>query len=385
VRKTFLPFSAPPVGEAEARAAAESVRSGWLTTGPRVTELEQRFSVYLGAPGALGLSSCTAGLHTALVTLAVGAGDEVVTTPMTFASSVHVIEHAGATPVLVDVEPDTLNIDPEAIERALTDRTKAVLPVHYAGHPVDLDAIGSIADARGLHVVEDAAHAFPAAYKGRWIGSGANPVSFSFYATKNLTTGEGGMLTGDPAMLEEARVVALHGMSRDAWQRYEAAGDWYYEVTRLGFKYNLPDPLAAIGLVQLAKIDELQARRRQIVATYSEAFANLDTLELPVERDDVTHAWHLYVVRLLPETLTIDRARFIEELKARNIGTSVHFIPVHLHPYYRDRYGLRPDDLPVASAAYDRIVSLPLTPSLTDADVADVIEAVTDVVTSFAR
>jgi dTDP-4-amino-4,6-dideoxygalactose transaminase len=385
VRETFLPFSPPPVGDDEAEAAAESVRSGWLTTGPRAAEFEQRFSAYLGAPGALALSSCTAGLHTALVTLGVGPGDEVVTTPMTFASSVHVIEHAGATPVLTDVEPDTLNIDPGAVERAITDRTRAVLAVHYGGHPADLDAIGAIADARGLHVVEDAAHAFPAAYKGRSIGSGTNPVSFSFYATKNLTTGEGGMLTGDSAMLDEARVVALHGMNRDAWQRYEAEGDWYYEVTRLGFKYNMPDPLAAIGLVQLAKIEEMQARRRQIVAIYGEGLANLDALDLPVERDDVTHAWHLYVLRLRTEALTIDRARFIEELKVRNIGSSVHFIPVHLHPYYRDRYGFRPEDLPVASAAYERIVSLPLTPSLTDADVADVIEAVTEVATSFAR
>ncbi|MGI9040574.1 MAG: DegT/DnrJ/EryC1/StrS family aminotransferase [Gemmatimonadales bacterium] len=385
MRSSFLPFSPPPVGDDEAAAAADAVRSGWLTTGPRVAEFEAAFAAYLDSAAALALNSCTAGLHTALVTLGVGVGDDVVTTPMTFASSVNVIEHVGARPLLADVEPDTLNIDPGAVERVSGSGTRALLPVHYAGHPVDLEPLRELAASLGADVVEDAAHAFPAKYKGAWIGSGPNPVAFSFYATKNLTTAEGGMLTGDPAFLEETRVVALHGMSRDAWKRYDETGSWYYEVMRPGFKYNMPDVLAAIGLVQLRRMGDFQARRRQIVARYQAAFGAEEALQTPVQRPEVEHAWHLYVLRIHPELLTIDRDRFIEEMKARNIGTSVHFIPIHLHPYYRDKYGFAPDDFPVALDAYRRMISLPLTPALSDQDVTDVIEAVLDVVATFRR
>lgn len=385
MRKTFLPFSPPMIGEEEIAEVVDTLRSDWITTGPKTKRFEEEFASYLGAPAALALNSCTAALHTALVTLGVGPGDEVITTPMTFAASVNVIEHVGARPVLVDVEPDTLNIDPLQIERALTPRTRAILPVHYAGHPVDLDAIFELARPRGIIVLEDAAHALPASYKGRRIGSSGNPVAFSFYATKNLTTAEGGMLTGDPEFIERARVLSLHGMSRDAWKRYDKGGSWYYEVVAPGFKYNMTDIQASLGLWQLRKLEAFQRRRREVVKKYNEAFQQVEALETPVERPEVEHAWHLYVLRLRLEALRIDRNRFIDELKARNIGTSVHFIPIHLHPYYRDKYGYKPEDFPVAYANYQRMLSLPLNPRLTDEDVADVIEAVLDVVRVYQR
>ena len=384
-RATFLPFSPPAVGEEEIAAVAEVLRSDWITTGPATKDFERRFSAALQAPGTLALNSCTAALHTALVTLGVGPGDEVITTPMTFAASVNVVEHVGATPVLVDVEPDTANIDPAAVEAAVSPRTKVILPVHYAGHPAELDPLHAIADAHDLAIVEDAAHALPASYKGRLIGSGPNPVAFSFYATKNLTTGEGGALTADETFLERARVVSLHGMSRDAWKRYDKGGSWFYEVVLPGFKYNMTDIQAAIGRVQLQRLASFQARRREIVRRYAEAFADCDALELPVERPHVEHAWHLYVLRLRPDALRIGRDAFIAALTERNIATSVHFIPVHLHPYYRDKYGFTPDQFPIAHAHYRRALSLPLHPRLTDDEVADVCDAVLDVVEKHRR
>lgn len=385
MRQEFLSFSPPSVGEEEVAAVSEVLRSAWITTGPKTRQFEQEFADFLHAPGTLALNSCTAALHTALVTLGIGPGDEVITTPMTFAASVNVIEHVGAKPVLVDVQPDTLNIDPVKIEAAVTRKTKAIIPVHYTGHPVELDYINQVAAANGVTVLEDAAHALPARYKGRNIGGGANPVAFSFYATKNLTTAEGGMLTGAPEFLEKARVVSLHGMSRDAWMRYDKGGSWYYEITMPGFKYNMTDIQAAIGLVQLGKLTGFQARRRQIVKLYDEAFSDIPALQVPVERKHVEHAWHLYVLRLNQESLTIERDQFIEELRQRNIGSSVHFIPLHLHPYYRNKYGYRADDFPVAYSNYQRLLSLPLHPRLTDNDVGDVIQAVRDVVRSRRR
>lgn len=384
-RNEFLPFSPPLIGEEEISEVVDTMRSTWITTGPKTKRFEQEFAVYLGAPGALALNSCTAALHTALVTLGIGPGDEVITTPMTFAATVNVIEHVGARPVLVDVEPDTLNIDPAKVEAAITPRTRVIIPVHYAGHPVDLDTLYDLAASRGITVLEDAAHALPARYKGRTIGSGSNPVAFSFYATKNLTTAEGGMLTGDPEFLDRARVMSLHGMNRDAWKRYDKGGNWYYEVVLPGFKYNMTDIQASLGLWQLQKLDGFQARRCEVVRIYNQAFATEEALEIPTERPEVEHAWHLYVLRLREGTLWIDRDRFIEELKARNIGTSVHFIPIHLHPYYRDKYGFKPQDFPVAYSNYRRIVSLPLHPGLSDQDVADVIEAVLEVVKKYRR
>ncbi|MHB1544413.1 MAG: DegT/DnrJ/EryC1/StrS family aminotransferase [Gammaproteobacteria bacterium] len=385
MRETFLSFSPPTVGEQEISAVSEVLRTAWITTGPRTAQFEREFAAFLGASGALALNSCTAALHTALVTLGIGPGDEVITTPMTFAASVNVIEHVGARPVLVDVQPDTLNIDPARIEPALTQRTRAILPVHYAGHPVDLDSIDELARIHRLVVLEDAAHALPSRYRGRHIGTGDRLVAFSFYATKNLTTAEGGMLTGPRDWLEQAKVISLHGMSRDAWKRYEKGGNWFYEVVTPGFKYNMTDIQAALGLVQLHRLSGFQARRRAIVAQYQEAFSRSDVLQCPTERSDVESAWHLYVLRLRTETLRISRDSFIQELAKRNIGTSVHFIPIHAHPYYREKYGWKPMDFPVAYGNYERLVSLPLHPGLTDRDIQDIVEAVWDVADCFKR
>jgi dTDP-4-amino-4,6-dideoxygalactose transaminase len=384
-RADFLSFSPPAIGEEEIREVVDTLRSNWITTGPKTRRFEEEFAKALGARSALALNSCTSALHTALVTLGIGPGDEVITTPLTFTASVNVIEHVAARPVLVDVEPDTLNVDPAAVEAAITPHTRALLPVHYAGHPVDLDALWALAQTYHLWIVEDAAHAVAAKYRGAAIGSGDNPVAFSFYATKNMTTGEGGMLTGDPEFLAQARIVSLHGMSRDAWKRYDAGGSWHYEVQLPGFKYNMTDMQAALGLWQLRKLARFQARRRAIVRLYDEAFANVPALELPVCRADIEHGWHLYVLRLRPEALLIGRDQFIEQLAQRNIGTSVHFIPIHLHPYYRDKYGFSPGSYPVAYTNYCRMLSLPLHVRLTDQDVADVIEAVLDVVRSYRR
>jgi len=385
VRQEFLPFAPPLIGEEEISEVVATLRSGWITTGPKTKRFESEFAAYLGAPGALALNSCTAGLHTALVTLGVGPGDEVISTPLTFAASINVIEHVGARPVLADVQPDTLNIDPAEVEANIGPRTKAIIPVHFAGHPVDLDAIDDLARRHGLHVLEDAAHALPARYKGRWIGSGKNPVAFSFYATKNLTTGEGGMLTGSPEFLERARIVSLHGMSRDAWKRYDKSGQWYYEVLLPGFKYNMTDIQAAIGIWQLRKLASFEQRRRAVAAAYDRGFADDDALEAPTERPDVEHAWHLYVLRLRLEALRIDRDQFIDELTRRNIGTSVHFIPIHLHPYYREKYRFGPETYPIAYSNYRRMISLPLNARLTDADVGNVIDAVRDVARTYRR
>ena len=384
-RSAFLPFAPPLIGQEEIDEVVDTLRSDWITTGPKTKAFEVKFAAYLGAPGALALNSCTAALHTALVTLGIRSGDEVITTPMTFAASVNVIEHVGARPVLVDVEPDTLNLDPRQVDAAVTARTRAVIPVHYAGHPAELGPIRDVAGPRGVVVIEDAAHALTARYRGHPIGAGPNPVAFSFYATKNLTTAEGGMLTGEPAFLDRARVVSLHGLSRDAWRRYDQGGNWRYEVLLPGFKYNMTDMAAALGLQQLEKLASFQRRRRAVVTRYTEGFSDLEALELPAERPDVDHAWHLYVLRLRAQALHIGRDQFISELAARNIGTSVHFIPIHLHPYYRNRYAYTPDSFPVAYANYERMLSLPLNPRLSDQDVADVIEAVRDVVHAHRR
>ena len=379
-RPEFLPFCRPSISEDEIAAVVEALRSGWLSAGPRTHEFEAAFRGYVGAPSALAVNSCTAGLHAALFALGIGPGNEVITTAMTFAGTANVVEHLGARTVMVDVEPDTLNIDPAAVERAVTPRTRAILPVHYAGHPADLDPLLHIAHRHGLAVVEDAAHALPARYRGRMIGAGSTLTAFSFYATKNVTTGEGGMLTGDPERVARARVASFHGMDRDAWDRYGPRGNWTYEVVLPGFKYNMSDVQAALGLAQLRRLCGFHERRREIVRTYDRAFAGVDALQTPVERREVEHAWHLYVLRLRPEALSIGRDRFIQELAARNVGTSVHFIPLHLHPYYRDRYGHAPDAFPVAHANFRRMLSLPLYPELTDADVQDVVDAVLDVV-----
>lgn len=379
MREEFLPFSPPFIGEREIEEVVDTLRSGWLTTGPKTARFEQEFAAKFCSPSAVALNSCTAGLHSALVALGIGPGDEVVTSCMTFAATVNVIEHVGARPVLVDVEPDTLNLSPGQVRRAVTRKTKLILPVHFAGHPVDLDAINGIAKSHQLTVLEDAAHAIGARYRGQWIGESSNPTAFSFYATKNITTGEGGMLTGDPELIEQAKVIALHGMSHEAWNRYQKGGKWFYEVVLPGFKYNMTDLQASMGLCQLDRLQGFIERRAEIARQYTQEIGSFGAFELPVERSSVSHAWHLYVLRLRKGQLSIDRDRFVEELTKRKIGSSVHFIPIHLHPFYRDKYGYRPDDFPVAYGNYQRSFSLPLNPSMTDRDVADVIDAVRDI------
>ena len=383
MRHSFLPFSPPLIGDEEIQEVVDTLKSNWLTTGPKTKQFEEDFTQFLSAPGALALNSCTAGLHTALVTLGIGPGDEVITTPLTFAASVNVIEHVGARPVFADIEPDTLNISPEKIESAITPKTKAIIPVHYSGHPVKLDEIQSIAEEHNLLIVEDAAHALPASINGTMIGSSGNPTAFSFYATKNLTTGEGGMLTGDPGFLDECRIVSLHGMSREAWNRYGKKGTWKYDVVQPGFKYNMTDIQAAIGIWQLRKLPEFQNRRKEIVNAYEQAFGELSIFQVPVTLSNVENAYHLYPLRILPNRLSIDRDQFIEEMRDRQIGTSVHFIPMHLHSFYRDKYNYQPEDFPVAYEQYQQLLSLPLNPRMSDEDVTDVIESVLDIVKKY--
>ena len=391
MRDSFLPFSRPDLDGSELSLIAEALESGWITTGAMTHRLEREFAARVGAAHAVAVNSCTAALHLALEAIGVGPEDEVITTPYTFASTAEVIRYFGARPRFVDVQSDTLNIDPDAVAAAIGPRTRALLPVHVGGHPADMDALDHLAAKNGLALIEDAAHSLPAAYRGATIGSrrprlGDVPqlTCFSFYATKTMTTGEGGMIcTDDESLADRCRLMSLHGISKNAWNRYAADGSWYYEIVAPGFKYNLTDVAAAMGLAQLRRLDAMKQRRAEIAARYTEGFAELSQLETPSSRPWVEHSWHLYALRLRLERLSIDRARFIEELRTRNIGTSVHFIPLHLHPYYRDAYGFKPDDFPVANREYQREVSLPIYSAMNDDDVADVMEAVTDVVRTF--
>jgi len=384
-REEFLPFALPSIGEEEIAEVVDTLRSGWVTTGPKVKRFEADFSAYAGASHALGVNSCTAGLHTALAALGIGRGDEVIVPTLTFCATANVVVHLGATPVLVDIGSD-FQIDPLAIEKSISRDTRAIMPVHYAGQACDLDAIYEIAAAHKLAVIEDAAHAVGATYHGKQIGSdrlaSAYPdlrraTAFSFYANKNMTTGEGGMITtAAEELAAEMRVLSLHGMSKDAWKRYADSGSWFYEVVSAGYKNNMTDIAAALGIHQLRRLDGFIHARQQYARMYTEAFASLDTLETPIAHADRNHVYHLYAIRLNLERLKIDRAEFISQLKKLKIGASVHFIPVHLHPFYRDHFGYRHGDLPRAEAIYDSILSLPLYPSMSAQDVNDVIEAV---------
>ena len=384
-RREFLSFAQPSIGNEEIAEVVDTLRSNWITTGPKTRAFEAEFGAYVGAPGgtSLMLNSCTSGLHLALAALGVGPGDEVIVPSLTFAATANVVIHLGARPVLVDVLPDTLCIDPEAAERAITPSTRVLMPVHYAGHPADLDALDTLAAAYGLELVEDAAHSAPSWYRGRMIGGRDTLAAFSFYATKNLTTAEGGALTGAVELVERARELSLHGMSKDAWKRFDKGGSWQYDVTAPGYKCNMTDLQASLGLHQLRKLQAFHARRREVARRYTEAFAPYPELEPPVEQGDVISSWHLYVLRFRTEQLAIGRDRIIEELAARNIGTSVHYRPVHMMSYYARRYGYPPEAFPVAKDAFERMVSLPLDPRLSDDDVEDVIGAVLDVVASF--
>lgn len=380
VRERFLPYCLPMIGEAEIEEVVDSLRSGWVTTGPKVKRFEEDFARYVDAREAIAVNSCTAALEISLAALGIGPGDEVIVPTMTFCATANVVVHLGAKPVLVDVD-DELLIDLRAVERAIGARTKAVIPVHYAGQSCDLDAISHLARRRGLFVVEDAAHAAGCTYRGRKIGTHGDAAAFSFYATKNMTTGEGGMITtGDRELGARMRRLSLHGMSRDAWKRYGESGSWYYEVTEAGYKHNMTDVQAAMGIHQLRRLDGFIERRQQIARQYAEGFGDLPELVLPGELPDRNHIYHLYPVRLDPERLRIDRARFIDELREARIGASVHFIPLHRHPYYADTFGYRPEAFPAAERIYRGLVSLPLYPRMERLDVEDVIETVRSVV-----
>ncbi|HXX44010.1 MAG TPA: DegT/DnrJ/EryC1/StrS aminotransferase family protein [Candidatus Acidoferrales bacterium] len=385
IRQTFLPYSAPSIGEEEIAEVVDSLRSGWITTGKKVQLFERAFADYLAATHAIAVSSCTAGLQIALAALGIGPGDEVVIPTLTFCSTANVVVQLGARPVLVDVRDD-FNIDPESVEAAITPRTRAIIPVHYGGQPCDLHAIYALADRRGLAVIEDAAHAVGSSYFGNKIGSDRLSVGcgnfnrvtvFSFYANKNMTTGEGGMITtAHPQLAEHMAALRLHGMNRDAWSRYTASGSWYYEVYAAGYKANMTDLQAALGIHQLHKLDRFVETRQNHARLYNLAFSQNPTIQAPLRHTDRTHAYHLYVIRLGLDRLRIDRAQFINELTKSNIGTSVHFIPVHLHPFYQQRYQYKRGDLPNAERLYDRIVSLPIYPGMSPRDVQDTIAAV---------
>jgi dTDP-4-amino-4,6-dideoxygalactose transaminase len=377
MRAPFLPFHVPDIAEDEIQAVVETLRSGWLTTGSKVREFEEAFAGYIGCRHAVAVNSGTAALHLALDAVGVNEGDEVIIPTMTFAATAEVVLYFKAKPVLVDCQPDTLNIDPDQIEKALTAKTKAIIPVHIGGQPCDMERILEIARIHNLAVVEDAAHALPARYRGEMIGTVGDITCFSFYATKTITTGEGGMATTEnPEWAERMRIMSLHGISRDAWKRYTAEGSWYYEILYPGFKYNLTDVAAALGVQQLRKADRFWELRQRCARLYNAGFKDVPEITVPYVQPDVQHAWHLYVIQLNLEQLGASRNAFIELLKRENIGTSVHFIPLHLHPYYRDTFGYRPEDFPNASSVFERIVSLPIYPKMTDGDIQRVIESV---------
>lgn len=386
VRENFLPFHSPVIGENEISAVTDVLRSGWLTTGAKVREFERNFCRFIGCSHAVAVNSGTAALHLALAAVGLKPGDEVILPTMTFAATAEVVLYFGAKPILIDCEPDTLNMDPAGLAAALTSKTRAIIPVHFGGQSCDMERILQFAGEHDLRVIEDAAHALPASFQGRRIGNIGDITCFSFYATKTITTGEGGMATTEnPEWADKMRMLSLHGISHDAWNRYSAEGSWYYEILCPGFKYNLTDLAASLGIEQLKQCDEFYERRRQIAAAYDNGFADLSEIKTPVCRPGVQHAWHLYVIQLEPERLRIDRRNFIEALREKNVGTSVHFIPLHCHPYYRNTFGYQPEDFVNASAVYERIVSLPIYPKMSDEDVEDVIESVRSIIEESRR
>jgi len=376
----FLPFHRALIEEEEINAVLEVLRSGWLTTGPRVREFEAAFARYTGAAHAVALNSCTAALHLALAAVGISEGDEVILPTMTFAATGEVVLYFKARPVLVDCSPGSFHVDPKQIERAITGRTRAILPVHFAGYACDMDPILEIARKHNLKVIEDAAHALPSFYKGRMVGTLGDISCFSFYTTKTLTTGEGGMATTqNPEYADKIRMLSLHGISRDAWKRYSADGSWRYDILDVGYKYNLTDLQAALGLVQLTKCDAMRARRAALAERYTRALETLPAFETPQTPEDVTHAWYLYVLRVNPPELRINRDRVIEELRLRGIGTSVHFIPLHLHSLYQGRLGYSVGEFPHAEREFQRAISLPIYPAMTDEDADRVIQALHDI------
>lgn len=387
VRSDWMPFCVPDISDAEVQAVSDTVRSGWWAKGPRTIEFEKRFAEYVGAKYCVGVNSCTAALHLALMTQGIGPGDEVITTPLTFASSANTILHVGATPVFADIDPETGLIDPREIEKKITDKTRAVVPVHYAGLAADIGEIGRLCDSYGLFLSEDAAHAVETRYNGELIGhhpKGA--VSYSFYATKNLACGEGGALvTDDEEVYKKACVLSCHGMSAGSWNRYGKSGSWRYDIEEPGFKYNMFDIQAGLALAQLNRMDDMQRRRFEAVDVYEQAFRDVPQLRLQKTPDYCHHSRHLYILRIVPDMLTISRDQFIEELKARNVGVSVHFIALHTMSAYTKRYGYKPEDFPKAYAFSESEISLPMYSTLGREKAQYVADAVLDVVRKFKK
>ncbi len=385
MRASFLPYGRQSIEESDIRAVVEVLRSDWLTTGPKVAEFEEAFAACVGAAEAVSFTSGTAALHGATFAAGLKPGDEAVTTPMTFAATANCVLYQGATPVFADVCRDTLNLDPGQLAKIISSRTRAILPVDFGGHPADLAAILAMARERGLTVIEDACHALGAEYRGQKVGSIADLTVFSFHPVKHITTGEGGMVTtNDGRMAEILRRFRSQGISSDA-RRRQSAGQWFYEMVLLGYNYRLPDIACALGLEQLKRLDGNLARRREIAAEYTAAFLELPGVVVPAVRPEANPAWHLYAIRLDLEKLTADRAQIFRALRAENIGVNVHYIPVHLHPYYRERFGFRGGEFPIAEDAYERLISLPMFHAMTGQDVKDVIAAVTKVLTTYSR
>ncbi|MCG3209393.1 MAG: UDP-4-amino-4-deoxy-L-arabinose--oxoglutarate aminotransferase [Anaerolineae bacterium] len=386
VRDTFLPFGAPHLGEEEIAEVVATLRSGWIGTGPKTQRFETEFAEYVGSQYAISVNSCTAGLHLSLLVNDIGPGDEVITTAMTFAATANVIEHCGARPVFVDIDPISLNIDPAQIKAAITPRTRAIIPVHFGGLPCDLDVIVEIANQAGLIVIEDAAHAVGTRYNNRMIGSIGHLTNFSFYPNKNLTTVEGGMITtNNETWANKLQVYRLHGLSRDAWKRYSSHRLMLSHAILPGYKYNMTDVQASLGLHQLRKLERFLEVREQYASRYDEAFARFPgvTLQPRPITPGMRHGLHLYVLILDPAHFSIDRNEIINALLAENIGAALHYRALHTHPYYQEKYGYKPEDFPHAYQVGERILSLPLTPAMTDADVQNVIQAVEKVLTYY--
>ncbi|MBE0426175.1 MAG: DegT/DnrJ/EryC1/StrS family aminotransferase [Nitrospirae bacterium] len=381
-----MPFHKPYITEDEISEVLDSLRSGWLTMGPKTVDFEEMFSKYIGSKNAVSMNSCTACLHIALKTTGLNSGDEVIIPAITFTATAEVVTYFNAKPVLADVNRKTCNIDVSKIEEKITKRTRAIIPVHYAGHPCDMEPVLDIAKKYNLLVIEDAAHAIPAFYKNKKIGTIGDITCFSFYATKTLTTGEGGMATTEnDEWSDKMRTLRLHGISRDAWKRYTNEGSWYYEVEDAGYKYNMTDIQAALGLAQLRKTDWMWERRKEIAQKYTSAFESLHEITTPYVEDGMESAWHLYVIKLNLEMLKIERNQFIEELKNRGVISSVHFIPLYRHPYYKTTFDYDLNEFIASEWIYERIISLPIYPGMTDTDVDRVIEAVRDVTTKNKR
>jgi perosamine synthetase len=383
-RRSLLPYGRQSIDESDIEAVVDVLRSDWLTTGPKVAEFEEQFAAYVGSKYAVSFSSGTAALHGAAFAAGLGRGDEAITTPLTFCATANCVLYRGARPVFADVSPDTLNLDPVQAEQRITSATRALIPVDYAGHPAELERFLNLADRHGLVIIEDACHSLGAEYSGCRVGGLAHMTVFSFHPVKHVAAGEGGMVTTcDPNLAEKLRRFRNHGISTDARQR-QAAGQWHYEMVALGFNYRLTDIACALGLSQLAKLQANVERRRQIAGQYAMALSDLP-LVLPTVRDEVNPAWHLYPVRLPLEQLSVERGEVFRALRAENIGVNVHYIPVHVHPYYRENLGYRAGDYPVAEAAYEQLISLPMFHGMTNSDVQDVIGAVHKVLTAYLQ